>query len=104
MFYYDNVYVDTSPHLDINGLLFTTAENPGGYWNLSYDSGNYSLWESVVGNGYAVRETGALTMVPVPELSTWAMMGLGFAGLALAAFRRAPRSDALAWANVPRTL
>ncbi len=96
MFYYNNLYVSTSPYLDINGLLFSTAENSGGFWNLWFNSGNYSLWESVAGRGYAIQETGALTVAAVPELSTWAMMGLGFAGLALAGYRRAARSDALA--------
>jgi hypothetical protein len=32
----------------------------------------------------------------VPELSTWAMMALGFAGLGYAAFRRGAKARALA--------
>ncbi len=93
-FIYNNLYADASPYLDINGLLFTTVQNAGGYWNLWYESGSYSLWESTLGGGYAVAETGRLNIAPVPELSTWAMLGLGFAGLALAGYRRRPRSDA----------
>ena len=33
--------------------------------------------------------TGTITAVATPELSTWAMMGLGFAGLGFAGYRRA---------------
>ena len=42
---------------------------------------------------YAVQETGRLTVAAAPELSTWAMMLAGFAGLGLAgcAARRATR-------------
>jgi hypothetical protein len=37
----------------------------------------------------ALTETPPVT--PVPELSTWAMLALGFAGLGYAAFRRSRR-------------
>ncbi len=94
-FYYNDLYTNASPYLDLYGLLFTTVQNPGGYWNLWFDSGSYSLWESVASHGYVVQEMGALRVAAVPELSTWAMMGLGFAGLALASHRRSSRSDAL---------
>ena len=33
-FIYNNVYYPTGMTFDINGLLFVTAQNPGGYWNL----------------------------------------------------------------------
>jgi hypothetical protein len=77
---------------DVDGLLFTTAQNPGGYWNLWGNSpGNYSFWESAPGAGYAIQESGTLSVAAVPELSTWAMLGLGFAGLGVVGRRRAPR-------------
>ena len=33
-FIFDNLYSPTGMAFDFSGLLFTTAENPGGYWNL----------------------------------------------------------------------
>jgi uncharacterized protein (TIGR03118 family) len=65
------------------------------------------LWALAVGNGKGggdpntvyftaglVDEAGGLfgSLAPVPEPSTWVMMALGFAGLALAGYRRARRA------------
>lgn len=90
-FYYDNVLsAAANPYLDIGGVLFTTTQNPGGYWNLWGNSpGNYSLFESAPGRGYPIQESGNLTVSAVPEPSTWAMLLLGFAGLGFAGYRRA---------------
>jgi hypothetical protein len=56
---------------DIDGVLFATAENPGGYWNLWGNSpGNYSLWESASPYNYPIEESGTLSLAAVPELST----------------------------------
>jgi hypothetical protein len=94
-FIYNNLFYNADPHFDVNGLVFTTVENTVGFWNLWGNSaGNYSLWESV-GGAYAVQETGRLTVAAAPELSTWAMMLAGFAGLGLAGWRRAPRDTAI---------
>ena len=77
---------------DIDGLLFTTTENGGGYWNLWGNSpGDYSFWESAGPYNYPIQESGTLSVAAAPELSTWAMFGLGFAGLGLAGRRRGPR-------------
>ena len=58
------------------------AQNPGGYWNLWGNSpGNYSLWESSGSYNYPIEESGSLSVAAAPELSTWAMLALGFAGL-----------------------
>jgi len=77
---------------DIDGLLFATPQNPGGYWNLWGDSpGDYSLWESSGPYDYPIQESGTLSVAAVPELSTWAMFGLGFAALGLAGRRRSQR-------------
>ena len=44
-FIYDNLYHASGMPFDVDGLLFVTAQNPGGYWNLWGTSpGNYSLW------------------------------------------------------------
>jgi hypothetical protein len=89
-FIYNNLYHASGMNFDIDGLLFVTAENPGGYWNLWGTSpGNYSLWESVGSYNYPIEESGNLSMTAVPEPSTWAMMLLGFAGLGYAGYRRA---------------
>ena len=77
---------------DIDGLLFTTTENGGGYRNLWGNSpGDYSFWESAGAYNYPIQESGTLSVAAAPELSTWAMFGLGFAGLGLAGRRRGPR-------------
>jgi hypothetical protein len=92
-FIYNNLYYPSGSSFDIDGLLFATAQNPGGFWNLWGNSpGDYSLWESAGPNTYVVEESGTLSVTAVPELSSWTMFGLGFAGLALAGRRRAPRA------------
>jgi hypothetical protein len=74
---------------DYSGLLFTTAENPGGYWNLWASSpGAYSLYESAGSYNYPIQETGTLSVAGAPEPSTWAMLALGFAALSLVGRRR----------------
>ena len=46
-FIYNNVYYPNGMAFDVDGLLFATAENLGGYWNLWGNSpGDYSLFES----------------------------------------------------------
>jgi hypothetical protein len=92
-FIYNNLYHPLGLSFDVDGLLFATAQNPGGFWNLwSNSPGDYSLWESAGPYTYPVQESGTLSVTAVPELSTWAMFGLGFASLALAGRRRAPRA------------
>ena len=80
-FIYNNLYHASGTPFDIDGLLFVTAQNPGGYWNLWENSpGNYSLWESVGSYNYPIAESGNLSVTAAPELSTWAMLAVGFAG------------------------
>jgi hypothetical protein len=88
-FIYNNVYYPTGMAFDVNGLLFVTAQNPGGYWNLWGTSpGNYSLFESAGSYNYPIQETGTLSVAAAPELSTWAMLAVGFASLGLVGHRR----------------
>ena len=83
-FIYNNLYHPSGMAFDIDGLLFVTAQNPSGYWNLWGNSpGNYSLWELVGSYNYPIAESGNLTVAAAPELSTWAMLALGLAALGL---------------------
>jgi PEP-CTERM motif len=88
LFIYDNLYSPTGMAFDYSGLLFTTADNPGGYWNLWASSpGTYSLYESA-GGSYPIEETGTLSVAGAPEPSTWAMLALGFVALSFVGRRR----------------
>src|ERR1700734_2638859 len=89
-FIYDNLYYPTgATSFDVNGLLFVTNQNPGGYWNLWGTSpGNYSLYESAGSYNYPIEEFGSLSVAAAPEPSTWAMLALGFAALSLVGRRR----------------
>jgi hypothetical protein len=98
LFIYDNTYYAGNPVFDIDGVLFATAGNPGGSWNLWGNGANsYSLYEYVPNVGYAVAATGTFAVssevssltVAAPEPSTWAMLLLGFAGLGFAGYRKA---------------
>ena len=93
-FLYDNQYHASGMPFDVDGLLFVTAQNPGGYWNLWGTSpGTYSLWGSAGSYNYPIQESGNLNVTAAPELSTWAMLALGFAGFGVVGRgrRRAPR-------------
>src|ERR1700744_5225938 len=91
-FIYDNLYSPAGNSFDYSGLLFTTAQNPGGYWNLwSTGPGAYSLYESAGSYNYPIEESGTLSMAAAPEPSTWAMLALGFASLGLFGRRRTAR-------------
>ena len=97
-FVYDNVFYPGQDSLvDQYGFVFTTAGNPGGYWNLWSDApGDYSLYESNLAGDYPIAISGgSLDPQAVPEPSTWAMMLIGLAGVGFAAYRRG-RKDRLA--------
>jgi PEP-CTERM motif-containing protein len=87
-FIYDNLYSPTGMAFDYSGLLFTTADNPGGYWNLWASSpGTYSLYESA-GGSYPIQEIGTRSVAGAPEPSTWAMLALGLMALSFVGRRR----------------
>jgi hypothetical protein len=88
-FIFDNLYSPTGMAFDYYGLLFTTAANPGGYWNLWASSpGTYSLYESAGSYNYPIQEIGSLSVAAAPEPSTWAMLALGFVALTFVGRRR----------------
>jgi probable HAF family extracellular repeat protein len=77
---------------DLNSLI-----DPGLGWNL-HDADGINDAGQIVGTGIIGGEGHAFLLTPiqtmssgVPELSTWAMMLLGFAGLGIAGYRRTAR-------------
>lgn len=81
------------------GISFATAT--GGDFNLGGGgtyAPEYNVLNASISNpvGYPVPQLGSynidLSVAAVPELSTWAMLGLGFAGLAYAAHSRSKRN------------
>ena len=96
MFIYNDMFHNSNPRFDIDGLVLKTVENAAGFWNLWGNApGDYSLWESVGYGAYPVQERGTLAVFAAPEMSTWAMMLAGFAGLGLAGWRRQPHRTAI---------
>ncbi len=101
LWYYDNRVTSGATHVDIDGLLFTTAQNTTGYWNF-YTTGpggsNFWLGESVNGS-YTLpgsAEPGVLvsgSISAVPELSTWVMMLAGFFGIGFVGVGRSKRGS-----------
>jgi hypothetical protein len=88
-FIYNNLYHPSGMAFDVDGLLFVTTQNPGGYWNLWGNSpSDYSLWESAGAHNYPIEESGSLSVAAAPELSTLTMLALGLAGLGAAGRRR----------------
>ena len=97
-FIYDDVFYPGQDSLvDQFGVVFTTAGNSGGYWNLWSDApGDYLLDESNLAGDYPIIISGGnLDPTAVPEPSTWVMMLVGLAGIGSAAYRR-DRRDRLA--------
>jgi hypothetical protein len=95
VFIYDNVFYPGQDSLvDQYGVVFTTAGNPGGYWNLwSGAPGDYSLYESNLAGDYPIAISGGnLDPTAVPEPSTWVMMLIGLAGVGAAAYWRGGRT------------
>ena len=81
-----NIFAPTGTTLGVGtGTGWASAQDGGGYYPGSL--GFSGVCSSCVAEG-------SMTIASVPELSTWAMLGLGFVGLGLAA--RRGRKSALA--------
>ena len=98
----DQTLYPTTPYVDFSGISFTAN-------GVSYNWSNYSGSDSTLGGiansvsdsgGYGCCQAAitSVTVTAVPELSTWAMMLAGFAGLGFAGYRRT-KSDRAALAS-----
>ena len=101
-FMFNNVGYGGDPHLDSNGILFTAGPyeynifswiapgslsgNTPGIYQLVTNSPQGTLDNFANPGTLLTREVSA-----VPEISTWMMMLVGFAGIGLTAYRRAQR-------------
>ena len=74
------------PAFSFAGFAWTVAGNA---YNLGWDGTAYEVVQkSTDPEGYALGLTVDLQIAAVPELSTWAMMLLGFMGVGFVAYRR----------------
>jgi hypothetical protein len=98
LWFFDNVGFSGSPHFDNNGILFTA----GGYSYNIYSPNALGGPENVItgyflssnnpSGNYIPGQEGTLVASNAPELSTWAMMLIGFAGVGFVAYRRAQKA------------
>jgi hypothetical protein len=101
---YDNVGFSGQPHLNVNGLLFTAGAYTyniysnvavGTYTDKVFVPDLYFLSSNNPAGDFNPGQTGNLIANGVPELSTWAMMLIGFGGIGFVAYRRAKKSSAI---------
>jgi hypothetical protein len=102
-FIYDNRVAHLPGNVDIfdsdSGVLFQfdVSGNLGNIWSNGAGGTSYSYYVYTYGQGYTLADTQAtFSVTDVPELSTWAMMGLGFASLGFAGYRRNKAATVLA--------
>jgi hypothetical protein len=82
---FNNVFYAASPNVDFGGILFEA----GAYTYNIYFNGRHRLSTNNPGGFFAEPPRGVFTVAAaVPEPSTWAMMLIGFAGLAFVSRRR----------------
>ena len=91
---------DTTYAIDGNGLVFNTAPSGQGYVFGIYSVGANEYQGALFGPGgsnnyYAYNVPLTVSAGAVPELSTWAMMLLGFAGLAYAGVKQARKTSSV---------
>ncbi len=87
LFFWDNVIFPASPHVTLNGLLFTTA---GAQWNIYRNGADVFTGHDgtrYIPNRSGTQFAGVFTLTAVPEPASWAMMIAGF-GLVGGAMRR----------------
>jgi len=89
---YDDVYnTSNNPSFDNNGVLFAfDSGNIGNIYSVPGVPGSNTYYLSVNSPAslYNPGDAGTLSVSAVPELSTWAMMVLGLAGLGFTGYRR----------------
>jgi hypothetical protein len=90
---------NTNYPIDSNGLIFESGpwDTTGTYVFGVYSNGSGGYEAALFGPGGAnnyYTYNDPITLSAVPEPSTWAMLGLGFAGLAFVGYRK--RREALA--------
>ena len=82
---------------DANGNLFSSISNDlpnwPSAWHYAYAGGGISE-ALILGNGDFAIDTVTFSTGAVPEVSTWGMMCLGFAGLGFAGFRSSRKARA----------
>jgi hypothetical protein len=88
----DNLlYVNGPAYADNGGISFTVANGNTYNWsNYPTSTSNFLLNSAIDpgGNGCCQSEFTQVSVSAVPEPSTWAMMILGFFGIAFVAYRR----------------
>jgi len=85
---FDNLFSAGSNPLSFDGIVLTSA-NPNFLYNLFASGGNTFLSTTDPdGSFYANVDLGVLTVGAIPEPATWAMMLVGFFGIAVVATRR----------------
>lgn len=102
-FTFDNIFDPTTGTFPLNGILFSFGSsnygsfyfNPEAFFSTWLPAGPTSPSDCSAEDLYCPGDTGTLkfaSVAPVPELSSWAMMLLGFLGIGLlgGAVRRSP--------------
>jgi hypothetical protein len=103
IFLYNNVYFPTGQtKVDVNGIVFSAGGydyNLYAYGTTTYLSSNNPAGVYIPGQTVNFGDPGRANFATsAPEPSTWAMMLLGFAGLAFAGWRKARSGAALSHA------
>ncbi len=92
---------NTNYPIDSNGLIFESGpwDTAGTYVFGVYSNGSGGYEAALFGPGGAnnyYTYNDPITLTAVPEPSTWAMLGLGFAGLAFVGYRKRRKALAIA--------
>jgi PEP-CTERM motif len=85
----DNLFFPAGPYFDFQGVAYNANHLD---YNLYYDSSVGAYEESTAEGGFTIGNVVTLSITPVPEPSTFLLVGAGIAGLALARWRGWARS------------